>query len=104
MSKSNSFAVIILICSSCSHFGSDSEAERSIDGPGAFALAKARLPSLRILDLSWNAVPPDAIAALVSSRFAIELHELNLCRTSVAAQAHRNHRARDRCERPGARA
>lgn len=68
--------------------GSDSEAEKSIGSEGAIAIAEhARLPHLRALDLSWNPIDKDGVAAVVRSRLAQQLEELNLCRTTLAADA-----------------
>lgn len=69
-------------------FGSDSEAERSLGDAGALAIAEhARLPRLRALDLSWNPISRVGVAAIVESSLAHRLEELNLCRTTVPADA-----------------
>lgn len=67
---------------------SDGDAERSLGPDGPVAIATwARLPRLRFLDLSWNPLDEDAVAALVHSPVARRLVELNLCRTAVPADA-----------------
>jgi hypothetical protein len=68
--------------------GGDSEAEKSIGSDGAVAIAEhTRLPHLRALDLSWQPIDKDGVAAIVRSKLAHQLDELNLCRTTVATDA-----------------